>query len=66
MTGPIGITETLLVFLIYFVPIILVAASPRTRGSKKFGWVLLAVFLSWIAYALFLIFTDKIETKASK
>ena len=65
MFGPIGITEIFLIFLIYGVPIILIAVSPRTRGSKKFGWILLSLFLSWLAYALFLIFTSKSGTKAS-
>jgi hypothetical protein len=30
---------------------------------KKLLWILLSIILSWIAYILFLIFTDKIETK---
>jgi 4-amino-4-deoxy-L-arabinose transferase-like glycosyltransferase len=63
MFGPIGTAEMLLIFIVFFLPIILIALSPRTKGTKKFYWILLSIILSWIAYVLFLILTDKAENK---
>ena len=63
MFGTLGTAELVLILVIAFLPIILIAISPRTEGMKKLWWILLSIILSWIAYILFLIFTDKIETK---
>lgn len=63
MFGPIGTAEMILIFIVFFLPIILIAISPRSEGMKKFWWVLMSFILSWIAYVLFLILTDKADTK---
>lgn len=63
MFGPIGTAEMVLIFIVFFLPIILIAISPRAEGMKKFWWILMSVILSWIAYVLFLILTNKTETK---
>jgi hypothetical protein len=41
--------------LVWLLPGGLVLLSPRVRGSAKVGWGLLAVFFSWVGYAVFLI-----------
>jgi hypothetical protein len=66
MFGPIGTSEMILIFVVFFLPIILIAISPRAEGKKKFLWILMSLILSWIAYALFMISTNKIEIKKTE
>lgn len=44
--------------LLFVVPPILVLASKRSHGGAKFGWFILAVCFSWLAFAGFLIMTQ--------
>ena len=47
------------IFLAIFgVPVIWVLVSGRSRGGAKLGWSILALFLSWIGLAAFLIVTQ--------
>ena len=43
-------------FIIWLVPILLIATSDRTSTREKLGWILLVVFISWFSWALYLIF----------
>ena len=44
-----------LIFLIWLLPIILVARSDRTQGDEKLAWVLLIIFVSWLAWIFYLL-----------
>jgi hypothetical protein len=35
---------------------ILVLKSTRTHGKEKLGWLIAMVFISWLAWALYLVF----------
>jgi len=62
MIGSIGIPELVIIILvlsIFLVPAVLVLNSRRTSGSKKLGWFLITIFLSWLGYGFFLVFTNK-------
>ncbi len=43
-------------FIIWLVPILLIATSDRTSTREKLGWILLVIFISWFSWALYLIF----------
>ncbi|MEO9945316.1 PLDc N-terminal domain-containing protein [Paraglaciecola sp.] len=47
--------SSILVLLIWLIPIILVAKSNRTQGNEKVAWLLLIVFVSWIAWVFYLL-----------
>lgn len=49
----------LLLIILLIIPLLHVIASPRSQGGAKFGWALLMIFFSWLAYPFFLIFTQK-------
>ena len=44
-----------LIFLIWLLPTILVARSDRTQGDEKLAWVLLIIFVSWLAWIFYLL-----------
>ena len=58
-----GPTELFIIMLIMVLPPILILISPRTCGSKKFGWFLITLFLSWLGYGFFLALTNKQEKR---
>jgi hypothetical protein len=39
----------------WLIPIILVAISNRTQGGEKIAWVLLIIFVSWLAWIFYLL-----------
>jgi hypothetical protein len=45
----------LIFFLMWLIPIILVAISNRTQGGEKIAWVLLIIFVSWLAWIFYLL-----------
>jgi hypothetical protein len=45
----------MMVLVLLLLPPVLVLMSGRTAGGPKLGWALLAFFLSWIGFAIFLI-----------
>ncbi|HPG39382.1 MAG TPA: hypothetical protein PLP19_01050 [bacterium] len=56
---PLGALEIMIILLVIFFPPILVLVSKRANGSKKYGWLLITLFLSWLGYLLFLLITNK-------
>jgi hypothetical protein len=40
-------------FLIWLLPILLIANSDQTTGGEKLCWILAIVFLSWFAWILY-------------
>jgi hypothetical protein len=40
-------------FLIWFLPILIIACSDRTTGVEKLAWILAIVFLSWFAWIFY-------------
>ena len=57
---------TLLLAIFYLIPVLLVAFSKKVSGSRKIGWLILTLFLSWISYALMLIVAPRIEHEAQQ
>jgi hypothetical protein len=51
----IGLLFVILLFLFWLIPIILVAKSNRTEGGEKVAWVLLIIFVSWLAWIFYLL-----------
>ncbi|WP_133471494.1 hypothetical protein [Paraglaciecola marina] len=47
--------SSILVLLIWLIPIILVAKSNRTQGNEKLVWLLLIVFVSWFAWVFYVL-----------
>jgi hypothetical protein len=50
-----GFLFLLMFFVIWITPIILVAKSNRTRGGEKAAWILLIIFVSWLAWIFYLL-----------
>jgi hypothetical protein len=42
-------------FLVWLLPILLIANSERTTGAEKAGWILAIIFLSWFAWIFYLL-----------
>ncbi len=40
-------------FLIWFLPIIIIAGSDKTTGGEKCCWILAIIFLSWFAWVFY-------------
>lgn len=40
-------------FLIWLLPILIIASSDKTTGGEKFAWILAIVFLSWFAWIFY-------------
>lgn len=45
-------------FFIFFFPMVHVLISDRSHGGAKLGWFLATFFFSWVAWVVFLIFTQ--------
>ncbi len=39
--------------IVWLMPVILIAKSPRTAGAEKLLWVLMTVFLCWFAWVVY-------------
>lgn len=39
--------------IIWFLPIILIAASDKTTGKEKVAWLLAVIFVSWFAWVFY-------------
>ena len=55
MFSLLAVSVLVLIFLIWLLPIILVARSDRTQGDEKLAWVLLITFVSWLAWIFYLL-----------
>lgn len=40
-------------FLIWLLPILIIACSDRTTGGEKLAWILAIIFLSWFAWIFY-------------
>lgn len=45
----------LVILIIWWLPLLHIAFSSRTRGGEKVAWILLVVFVSWFAWIFFLL-----------
>lgn len=43
----------LLCFLIWVLPILIIASSDKTTGGEKLAWILAIIFLSWFAWVFY-------------
>ena len=50
-----GFFALILFLVIWVAPIILVAKSHRTQGGEKLAWILLIIFVSWLAWIFYLL-----------
>jgi hypothetical protein len=55
MVNMVGFLVLILICVIWVTPIILVAKSHRTQGGEKLAWLLLIIFISWIAWIFYLL-----------
>ena len=42
-------------FLVWLLPILLIAVSSRTGGKEKAAWILAVIFISWFAWIFYLL-----------
>ena len=56
----------LIILLLILLPSVYVLVSGRSHGGAKFGWFIVALLLSWIGLAVFLIVTQKEKTPSEK
>jgi len=40
-------------FLLWLLPILIIADSDRTSGGEKLAWILAIIFLSWFAWIFY-------------
>jgi len=40
-------------FLIWLLPILIIASSDKTTGGEKLAWILAIIFLSWFAWIFY-------------
>lgn len=40
-------------FLLWLLPILIIASSDKTTGGEKLAWILAIVFLSWFAWIFY-------------
>ena len=48
-----GVGALLLTLIVWFLPIVLILSSHRTRGAEKLFWVLAVIFVSWFAWIFY-------------
>lgn len=53
LTVGLAIAGTLAFFLLWLLPILIIADSNKTTGGEKLAWILAIVFLSWFAWILY-------------
>ena len=49
------ILYVLFLCFLWFIPFLSILFSRRTRGSEKIGWLLAVIFISWMAWIIYLI-----------
>ena len=50
-----GFLTLAIIFLIWWLPVILILISSKTRGGEKLAWLLLVIFVSWFAWIIYLL-----------
>ena len=43
----------LVCFLVWLLPILIIACSDKTTGGEKLAWILAIIFLSWFAWVFY-------------
>ncbi len=43
------------IFVVWIIPILIIALSSRTRGGEKIAWILLVIFVSWFAWIFYML-----------
>ncbi|MDP6376070.1 MAG: hypothetical protein QF921_14825 [Pseudomonadales bacterium] len=44
-----------LCFVVWLLPIVLIAGSDRTEGKEKLAWILAVILISWFAWVFYLL-----------
>ncbi|WJG08566.1 PLDc N-terminal domain-containing protein [Aliiglaciecola sp. LCG003] len=44
-----------IVFVLWFIPILAISISDRTQGGEKAAWILAVIFVSWFAWIFYLL-----------
>lgn len=47
------VAGALLCFLLWLLPILIIAGSDKTTGAEKLAWILAIIFLSWFAWIFY-------------
>lgn len=50
-----GIIIIFLIAFIWFLPVLAILFSSKTRGSEKLAWILAVLFISWFAWIFYLL-----------
>lgn len=48
-------TVLLTALVIWLLPVLIVASSSRVTGKEKLAWILAILFISWIAFIIYLL-----------
>lgn len=52
-------------FLLWLLPILIIAGSDKTTGAEKLAWILAIVFLSWFAWIFYFLLAPIKERERS-
>lgn len=44
-----------IIAFIWFLPILIITVSKKTKGSEKLAWILAVIFVSWFAWIFYLL-----------
>jgi hypothetical protein len=55
----ISLAVLLVLFIVYWLPVIWVLASNRTEGATKFAWFIITFVFSWVGLIAFLILAPR-------
>lgn len=64
ISGIFTLIGILLCAFIWFLPILLIAASDRTSGKEKAAWILGVIFITWFAWVFYLLLAPLKTTRA--
>lgn len=46
----------ILATVVWFIPVIVMYVSDKTKGSEKFTWVFATIFVSWFTWIFYIMF----------
>ena len=49
------ILAAIVCFVVWLLPIVLIAGSDRTEGKEKAAWILAVIFITWFAWVFYLL-----------
>ena len=55
ITGLFTLIAMLFGFVIWLIPMVLIAVSDKTDGREKLAWILACIFITWFAWIFYLL-----------